>query len=189
MAELKLRQRISPGTDFLMKFVAAGLDFIGLLLFETVVGGTIVGIIGDLVFFVWYLTKGISLWKGKSLKKAGVNFLVELIPLINDFYPGFTVFVWTNNKAIMKEDEEYNAKIKAEYEKEQGQIKVAAITRQNEYMQQKAMEASELKTLAGEIDKQTNQNQRIIKTINDIRPNEKKEPTRDRHYTPLDRTT
>lgn len=190
MDEPKLRQRIGYGTDFLMKIVAAGLDFIGLLLFWTGIGGTIVGIMGDLTLFVWYLTKGLPLWKGKSVKNAGINFLAELIPIFNDFYPGFSVFVWTNNRQIRKEDEEYNAKIMEEYEKKAIGIKTVAVMRQNEYAKQQKMieelNNAEANSLAGEIDKQMVENQRIIK-LNDIRSKDKNNKSRDRHYTPLRR--
>lgn len=190
MDEPKLRQRIGPGIDFLMKFTAAGLDFIGLLLFWTGIGGTIIGIMGDLTLFVWYLTKGLPLWKGKSLKNAGFNFLAELIPVFNDFYPGFSVFVWKNNSQIRKEDEEYNARVKQEYEERLKKIRNDAFLRQTTTYAKDQQTVDNLnnieaKALAGEIDKQTMENQRIIK-LNDIRPRKQEQNTNKGSYPPLD---
>lgn len=122
---MQRKERISPGRDFLMKLVAAGFDVIGALANLTGIGGTVVGIFGDLTFILWYLIIGEGLLRPRSLRRAGISFIIELIPLVN-VLPGYSLFVWRQNRAIRKEDDEFNKINEAKIKEEENRRKITA---------------------------------------------------------------
>jgi hypothetical protein len=132
------RERISSGDDFLMKLAAACFDVVGTLLNATFIGGTIVGLFGDLTFFLWYMMIGGKIMNPRTLRRAGAMSIIELIPLIN-VVPSFSLFVWKTNKSIRKEDEEYNLAEEEKIKKSRAQTTGAAITQYNEQVRQKQL--------------------------------------------------
>ncbi len=138
-----MRQRITPAEDFQMKLVAAGFDVIGLILVVTGVGGTVWGLFGDGAFMLWYWSKGMPVWRGRAAKRAGINFLIELVPILNNFYPGFSIFVWGQNKMVMAEDAEYNKaeeyKVKETRWKQSENARIAEEGRQQSVLEQNAI--------------------------------------------------
>lgn len=141
----KKKQRIGSSKGFVLLILALIADITGLLLFETIIGNTLVAIIGSMMIpFIYWLsgvigsTKGVagqteSLkgFKPKNTLKGFItryitNMLVEAIPVLGSFYPGFTIFVIRTNRMVGKDDEAYNkAQEEAEFERRKQQAKLA----------------------------------------------------------------
>lgn len=123
MADASVRYRVSTVQNALIKSTAVLFDVIGFILMLTVIGemGTmVIGVMGDVLFLLWFWMLGANYMGGKSSSKLVtvlVNFVAENIPFINGFYPGFSVAAWRLISIMKKEDEEEAKKKNAEVAK------------------------------------------------------------------------
>jgi hypothetical protein len=107
-----VRYRVNGTQEFLLKATAAVLDIVGFLFMLLIVGevGTeVIGMVGNILLFVWFFMLGVSFTSGNAQSKLvtmGVNALLEIVPFVNGLYPGFSVAVWRIVAIVKKEDEE-----------------------------------------------------------------------------------
>ena len=110
---IPVHYRVST-TQAILLYTTGGLFYViqlGLML--TIVGevGTwVLGVIGDIVFGIWFFFLGANFLGGKQSAKAGkvfiLNSLAELVPFLDGVYPAFIVEVWQILAIMKKEDEE-----------------------------------------------------------------------------------
>jgi hypothetical protein len=104
--------RIDAGQEFLLKAAALVLDAIEFLLTLTVIGAVaseVIGITGTILFFIWFHFLGVKYFDGRGgnkLMTMMVNSVIEAIPFVNGFYPGFSIAAWRIVAITKKEDEE-----------------------------------------------------------------------------------
>lgn len=117
--------RISAHEEENARFIALCLDGGGLVLTCTGIGAVVtegLGIAGNAGYLFWFYKKGARFTGSGSASKAQVlffNSVVEVIPFLNGFYPGFTIEVNRLIEIMCKEDEEKAAKKRAEEEAQQ----------------------------------------------------------------------
>lgn len=119
----KERKRIGIATDLSMKLVAVLGDLFGFILnVIPIIGGFLasgVGIVGNIVFALWYLLLRVRPIEGKRSRRAFIVrilvFIFELVPYVN-ILPGFSIAVFYTNNMVRKEDKEYNEDIRKKRE-------------------------------------------------------------------------
>lgn len=53
----------------------------------------LISIIGILIFWIWFKSRGVSLFHGKAAKITFIVIIFEILPFIDSFSPGFFVLV------------------------------------------------------------------------------------------------
>ncbi len=107
-----VRYRVSTVQNILLKSTAAVLDGVGFILMLFIVGevGTeVIGLTGDILFFIWFWFLGVNYMGRNSSSKMITmiaNSVAESIPFVNGLYPGFSVETWRLISLMKKEDEE-----------------------------------------------------------------------------------
>ncbi|MDB5195145.1 MAG: hypothetical protein JWO84_329 [Parcubacteria group bacterium] len=107
--------RVNNVQEFLLKGSACVLYVIQLILMLTLVGevGTeVIGLVGDILYIVWFWLLGVNYFGGNSHSKLMTlvtNSVLETVPFVNGIYPGFCVEVWRLVAIMKKEDEEKHA--------------------------------------------------------------------------------
>lgn len=85
------KKRMTFGTGFFMLGVAILIDILGIvLLFTTAVGGWVIGIVGAVIFGIWFWRKGIPIMSPRSLANWVVNLAVGET-ITGGIWFGFTV--------------------------------------------------------------------------------------------------
>jgi hypothetical protein len=118
MPDTSVHYRISGAQNILLKSTAVLLDGLGLFLTPTVIGAApveFIGVMGGIGFLVWFWMLGANYLGGKTQSKILTvlgNTVMEAIPFVNGFYPGFSVEAW-RLISIMRQEDEEKARTKA----------------------------------------------------------------------------
>ncbi len=99
-------QKIGLGSIYLMIGTALFFDLIIFLINLIPVIGQIISIViggmAYIVFFLWFMMKGVKLMTGKRIAAMGSGLVISLIPLVN-MLPAITgsvaITIWTTKKS------------------------------------------------------------------------------------------